>query len=174
MLDKNFEFHNHDDSVRFPSQINITEKRAPTDESVKLLNEMESKALDNLVLKISETRPNKFTFEVFFARYANVDLISKGMMLIKFNCNGKDYSRKVNCTSNLMTLVMQSKNRNATLMELPFALQQYVIFEISLMVVQMLVDADSKVFFDLFSKIQSSDAINFDLSTIEDNVINNV
>ena len=32
-----------------PSKIDVTEKRAPTDESVKLLNEMQQKAFDNLI-----------------------------------------------------------------------------------------------------------------------------
>ena len=171
MLDKNFEYHHHDDSVKFPSEIKITEKRAPTDESVKLLKEMESKALDNLILKVSETRSNRFSFEVFFTRYADFNsFCSKGCMIIKFNCNGKDYSRKVTCTSKMMDLVRQCQNRNATLIELPMTLQQYVILELSLMIANMLVDTDSKVIGELFGKIQIGEAINFDISTIEDNI----
>ena len=175
MLDKNFEYHHHDDSVKFPSEIKITEKRAPTDESVKLLKEMESKALDNLILKVSETRSNRFSFEVFFTRYADFNsFYSKGCMIIKFNCNGKDYSRKVTCTSKMMDLVRQCQNRNATLIELPMTLQQYVILELSLMIANMLVDTDSKVIGELFGKIQIGDAINFDISTIEDNIENSL
>ena len=171
MLDKNFEYHHHDDSIKFPSEIKITENRAPTDESVKLLKEMESKALDNLILKVSETRSNRFSFEVFFTRYVDFNsFCSKGCMIIKFNCNGKDYSRKVTCTSKMMDLVRQCQNRNATLIELPMTLQQYVILELSLMIANMLVDTDSKVIGELFSKIQIGEAINFDISTIEDNI----
>ena len=171
MLDKNFEYHHHDDSVKFPSEIKITEKRAPTDESVKLLKEMESKALDNLILKISETRSNRFSFEVFFTRYSDFNsFCSKGSMIIKFNCNGKDYSRKIACTSKMMDLVSQCQNRNATLIELPMTVQQYVILELSLMIANMLVDTDSNVFVELFNKIQAGDAINFDISAIEDNI----
>jgi hypothetical protein len=172
MFDKEINFHHHDESLRFPSEIKITEKRAPTDESVKLLKEMESEALDNLIFKVSETRPNRFSFEVFFIRYvADVYDFSKGCMVIRFNCNGKDYSRKVTCTSKMMDLVRHYQNRsNATLNELPMALQQYVILELSLMIANMLVDTDSNVFYDLFSKIQAGDAINFDISTIEDNI----
>ena len=91
-------------------------------------------------------------------------------MVIKFNCNGKDYSRKVTCTSKMMDLVRQCQNRKATLMELPMALQQYVILELSLMITNMLVDTDSNVIGELFSKIQAGDAINFDISTIEDDI----
>ena len=175
MLDKNFEYHHHDNSIKFPSEIKITEKRAPTDESVKLLKEMENKALDNLILKVSETRSNRFSFEVFFTRYADFNsFCSKGCMIIKFNCNGKDYSRKVTCTSKMMDLVRQCQNRNATLIELPMTLQQYVILELSLMIANMLVDTDSKVIGELFSKIQIGDAINFDISTIEDNIENSL
>ena len=171
MFDKNINFHHHDNSVKFPGEIKITEKRAPTDDSVKLLKEMENKALDNLILKVSETRSNKFSYEVFFIRYADVNsLYSKGCMIIKFNCNGKDYSRKVTCNSKMMDMVRQCQNRNATLIELPMALQQYVILELSLMIANMLVDTDSNVIGELFSKIQIGDAINFDISTIEDNI----
>ena len=171
MFDKDIEFHHHDNSVRFPDEIKITEKRAPTDESVRLLKEMEDKALDSLILKVSETRSNKFSYEVFFSRYADVNsFCSKGCMVIKFNCNGKDYSRKVTCTSKMMDLVRQCQNRKATLIELPMALQQYVILELSLMIANMLVDTDSNVIGELFSKIQAGDAINFDISTIEDNI----
>jgi hypothetical protein len=70
----------------------------------------------------------------------------------------------------MMDLIRQCQNRNSTLIELPIALQQYVILELSLMIANMLVDTDSNVIGELFSKIQAGDAINFDISTIEDNI----
>ena len=37
------------DGTRFPSKLEINEKRAPTDESIKLLREMEKKSQDNVL-----------------------------------------------------------------------------------------------------------------------------
>lgn len=38
----NKEYHTHDNRTIFPNTININEHRAPTDESVKILQEMEN------------------------------------------------------------------------------------------------------------------------------------
>lgn len=44
-----FDTYKIDNSHYSPSKIDVTEKRAPTDESVRLLNEMQQKAFDNVV-----------------------------------------------------------------------------------------------------------------------------
>lgn len=44
-----YKFEEHTHNSYSPSKIDVTEKRAPTDESVRLLNEMQQKAMDNLV-----------------------------------------------------------------------------------------------------------------------------
>ena len=43
---------NIDNRTVFPSTLEITEKRAPTDDSVRLLNEMQDKAVSNIICKI--------------------------------------------------------------------------------------------------------------------------
>lgn len=47
-------FHSHDNSthIRFPDTIKVEENKAPTDESIRLLNEMQQKAIDNLIAKV--------------------------------------------------------------------------------------------------------------------------
>lgn len=50
----------HQHATSYPSHVSITEKRAPTDESVKLLKEMEEKAEEKL-LEACELKNNLFT-----------------------------------------------------------------------------------------------------------------
>ena len=84
-----------DRSTNYPSTINVYEHRAPTDESIRLLNEMEEKALDNVVLKIIEVRKNKFSYSAIFTRIDSMEFQSKGFLYLKVECNGKEYKRKV-------------------------------------------------------------------------------
>ena len=42
-------------SINFPSNIEIIEKKAPTDESVKILHDMEEKALKNVIAKKTDS-----------------------------------------------------------------------------------------------------------------------
>lgn len=159
---------NHNNSVRFPDNINVHEHRAPTDKSVDLLNEMEDKALDNVVLKISELRTNKFSYNVFFVNVIGFDPLSpKGVMVIKFNCNGKTYSKKIKCSSSIMSTVMKY-GPYAHMIDLPMKIQTFILFEMSALIAHLLLDTDTEALVELFSHIHASDAIHFDLSTIED------
>lgn len=57
-----FHSHDHSTSVRYPDT--IKEVKAPTDESIRLLNEMQQKTLENIVAKIS-VKDNLIEGEVF-------------------------------------------------------------------------------------------------------------
>ena len=67
----------------------ITEKRAPTDESIRLLNEMQSKSLDNLISRISITN-NIVNAEVLLFRIDGGDF----MQVFCFKINGQEYKIK--------------------------------------------------------------------------------
>lgn len=163
-----FESHHHDHSIRFPNKIDIHEHRSPTDDSVRLLKEMEDKALDNIILKVSDTRPNRFSYNVFFTRYADIDsFIPKGSMIIKFNCNGKDYLRKVSCSGNIMQLAMKY-GPEAKCIDLDMKLKQFILFETSLLIAQVLLDINDETLKNLFSSSAMSDPVKFDLDTMRE------
>ena len=72
----NKEIHNHYD-IMGDVNVNVTEKRAPTDESVKL-NEMERKAQENFIMKLCDNRPNSLHVEIlFFQQYATMNINQK-------------------------------------------------------------------------------------------------
>lgn len=169
MFNKKFEFetHHHDHSVNFPKNINVHEHKAPTDDSVRLLKEMEEKALDDVVLKISEVRQNRFSFNIWFVRFADLDMFPKGMMYIRFNCNGKDYVRKVKCTGSMMQLAL-SNGPQGTLSEMSQKMQHFVLFQTSLIVAQLLFDVNPEAMSDIFHSAAMGDPMKFDLDTISD------
>ena len=81
-----------DDSVKkVNATISVTEVRAPTDESIRLLQEMEDKVTER-ILYSSTTKSNRLS--------AAVMVVSKDMMRhsaiahVSFNLNGKDYHIK--------------------------------------------------------------------------------
>jgi len=69
-----------------PSKIDVTEKRAPTDESVRLLNEMQQKAFDNIVecVKLSNNELTDATYWI----YPDYNSFSQRAR-IRFKLNGK-------------------------------------------------------------------------------------
>lgn len=74
--------------VPYEKTVNITEKRAPTDESVRLLNEFEGKAKNNIVSKIHIDENYIKAVMILFQE----ELISDSLMLYgRFILNGKEY-----------------------------------------------------------------------------------
>jgi hypothetical protein len=74
--------------VPYCKEVNITEKKAPTDESVRLLNNMQDKAQRNIIatIKIEEN------FLKAVAIYYRDEMISDRMTYhIRFELNGKEY-----------------------------------------------------------------------------------
>lgn len=71
-------------------EVNVKEYKAPTDESVKLLNEMTEKSLANIVKQFA-TQDNDFNFGVMV--YKNpMRFITE--VIIKFKLNGKDHEMR--------------------------------------------------------------------------------
>ena len=75
----------------YPQTVNVTEKRAPTDDSVRLLREMEEKATAQIVESYRiETNVLNGVVVIFLMDPADFDRKA----WIRFNLNGKDYSFK--------------------------------------------------------------------------------
>lgn len=71
-----------------PSEIKITEKRAPTDESIKLFDQYQEKAKEYLINSVA-IKDNKLEALVFY--YTNpLDRLSIDVH-IRFNLNGEEY-----------------------------------------------------------------------------------
>lgn len=75
--------------------VNVTEKKAPTDESVRLLNEMTDKALKNIINKFSTSNNILQVTGATFNNYMK-DCIE---LHCKMTLNGKDILFKVECNS---------------------------------------------------------------------------
>ena len=102
--------NNYDQRTIFPDKIEVIEKRAPTDESVRLLNEMQEEATNNILCKISNERNNEFKWEAYFMRVASLDLVeASGLLIIKMVVNGHKYQKKVKVKSNIMTRLLHGE-----------------------------------------------------------------
>lgn len=88
----------HQHTPSYPSHVSVTEKRAPTDESVKLLKEMEKKAEEKL-LEACELKNNLFTCtwftmrEMFSIRVLIRMKINNVEMNIPVDLDGLDWMR---------------------------------------------------------------------------------
>jgi hypothetical protein len=68
-------------------EVNITEKRAPTDESVKLLNEMSDKAIKNIIQQVSTSNNTLQMFSMSYRDWRTGELV----ISCKMTLNHKDY-----------------------------------------------------------------------------------
>lgn len=84
------EFHSHDNSVtiRNPETIHVHEHKAPTDESIKLLEEMHDKALKNIISKV-KVEDNLVNGECFAVEHPwNMNEVR---LIFKFKINGQEF-----------------------------------------------------------------------------------
>ena len=82
-------------SMNFPSSIEIIEKKAPTDESVEILHDMEEKALKNVIAKVSGCNNNVVIWEAYFSKVASLSFEMMGILTLRIRINGKVYMRSV-------------------------------------------------------------------------------
>lgn len=85
--DKHF-YHTEIRHEPYVKEVNITEKRAPTDESIKILNEMMDKAKSNI---IHSFRVDNNIIKAIGIYYVTGLMSDKIEFHIKFQLNGKDY-----------------------------------------------------------------------------------
>lgn len=90
--DKHFHSHDNRSYLNFPDTLKVEEKKAPTDESIRLLNEFQEKALDNLIAKV-EVKDNLVTGTVMaFEMARTTAAIQYEIMIIcKFKINGNEF-----------------------------------------------------------------------------------
>jgi hypothetical protein len=85
-------YHRHDNSthIRYPDT--IKEVKAPTDESIRLLNEFQEKALDNLISKV-EVNNNLIegTVMAFDMAHTSASIQHEVKIICKFKINGQEF-----------------------------------------------------------------------------------
>lgn len=79
-----------------PSRIDVHEHRAPTDESVKLFNEIEDKVLNNILFHKTFNENNSLTYTIDIIELAPQttkfqDLINTKLLVFSAIINGKEY-----------------------------------------------------------------------------------
>ena len=81
-----FNTYKIDNSYRGPDEIKVTEKKAPTDESIRLLNEFQQKAFDNVVecVQLSNNELTDVTYWLYPDHYSFNQRVR-----IRFKLNGK-------------------------------------------------------------------------------------
>jgi hypothetical protein len=133
---------------------------------------MQQASIDDVVLKISEVRNNKFWYNVFFTRIAKLDSFSPtGMMTIVFECNGKKYSNSCKCSSSIMDMVDKMGGpRQAHLMDLEHAVRRLIIFQLGLLLAQVLLENTDESLMEIFKEIHINDPLLFDANTLRENL----
>lgn len=77
--------------IPYEEKVTIHEYRSPTDESVKLLNEMQEKALNNIVKSIN-VNDNTINAAVIYVFNAMSSIYDEIVYRVKFTFNGKEYN----------------------------------------------------------------------------------
>ena len=77
----------HRTVINYPKEFKVIENKAPTEDSIRLLKEMEEKTLDKLIV---DYVPNNVLEYIMFAKLANVDNIDE-KILVRFKINNKEY-----------------------------------------------------------------------------------
>ncbi len=84
-------FHDHDNSthINFPDTIKVHEHKAPTDESIRLMEEMHHKAIKNIIahVKIEDNIVNGQCWAV-----RRMTHIQDVLFIFKFKINGKEFT----------------------------------------------------------------------------------
>lgn len=148
----------YDNRTIFPNTVEITEKRAPTDDSVRLLNEMQDKAVSNIICKISNERDNAFKWEAYFLNIVAFDFMQAGLLVLNLVVNGKKYEKKIKVRYDLMSKVGHGCKHY---MEAELEVRRFLFVQISLMVGAILLE-DHENFGELMEKLVSAGAGTFD------------
>lgn len=109
-----FDTYKIDNSHYSPSKIDVTEKRAPTDESVRLLNEMQKKAFDNVVscVQLNNNDLKDVTLWIYhdpytFSEKARVRFMLNGRVFDKEMCLPCPYNKAEEIPKLIMNKVLE-------------------------------------------------------------------
>ena len=159
--------NNFDNRTVFPGEINITEKRAPTDESVRLLNEMQNDALNNILCKISNEKNNEFKWEAYFIRVATLDFTPSGLLVIKTKINGRTYQRKIKVSGSIMNRISPGE---FNYFDIDSSVRRYLFIQLCFLLGEMLTD-DLESFTGVLEEMAMANVTTFNpgsLAEIED------
>jgi hypothetical protein len=97
-------FHKHDNSthIRYPDTVNVHEHKAPTDESIRLMEEMHDKAIKNIIAKV-KVEDNLVNGECFLVQQ-QWNPQNDFKIYFKFKINGKEFTLEKELSSNKMGL----------------------------------------------------------------------
>jgi hypothetical protein len=86
--DNHYHRHDHSTHIRFPDT--IKEIKAPTDESIKMLNEMQEKVIDNVISKI-EVKDNVVEGQIYVIDGMRTTASDEVKVICKFKINGQEF-----------------------------------------------------------------------------------
>lgn len=164
------EIHNHYTNNHSHSEVEVHEHRAPTDDSIRLLNEMERKAQDNFIMKLCDNRPNSLHAEIlFFQQIASVDTFEpKGTMVVRAQINGKQYERKVGLEGNYMRWALEHIQKVGNIYDVTDEkVRMYIFLQLVVIIGQAILD-DPKSGEQIMNKIQTTGPINLSLEKLQE------
>lgn len=84
--------HSHDNSVhvRFPETIKVHEHKAPTDESIRLMEEMHNKAMSNIIAKVKVDGDNIVSGMAYLIEQPW--MMDSMKIICKFKINGQEFT----------------------------------------------------------------------------------
>ena len=162
-------------SINFPSSIEITEKKAPTDESVEILRDMEEKALKNVIAKVSGCDNNVIIWEAYFSKVTSLSFEMMGILTLRMRINGKVYMRSVKTREKIMKQLNKAvelhESRALHMFELDSDTQRLILFEIGVMMAQCIVDGNggnNEQMFDVINRMAEIGVTEFSVSKMEE------
>lgn len=162
-------------NVSFPSKIEVTEKKAPTDQSIEILHEMEDKALDSVIAKVSGCDNNVVIWEAYFTEVASLSFERAGILVIRTRINGKEYMRKVRVRDKIMNQIHKAvelhESRALHMIDLNGDLQRFILFELAVVLAHCIVDGnggDFKAVQDLIERMSAVGVSEFTIAKMED------
>ena len=162
-------------SMNFPSSIEITEKKAPTDESVEILRDMEEKALKNVIAKVSGCDNNVVIWEAYFSKVTSLSFEMMGILTLRMRINGKVYMRSVKTREKIMKQLNKAvelhESRALHMFELDNDTQRLILFEIGVMMAQCIVDGNggnNEQMFDVINRMAEIGVTEFSVAKMEE------
>ena len=127
-------------SINFPKEININEKKAPTDQSVELLQEMEQKALESIIAKVSCCENNNIKWEAYFSKILSLNFEPMGMLTLRIKINGNTHIRNIKLRTTMMKEITKCVEEFGTASlnshQVSTRIQSLLLFEIGVVIAQ--------------------------------------
>lgn len=162
-------------NVNFPSKIEVTEKKAPTDQSIEILHEMEDKALNSVIAKVSGCENNIVLWEAYFSELACLSFERMGLLTLRMRINGKVYMRSVRVKEKIMNHLHKAvelhESRALHMFDLNNDIQRLILFEIGVMMASCIIDGnggDNNLMFDVVNRMAEIGVTEFSVTKMED------